>query len=475
LTAAITGIIPGTVKPFQNYFSRFACTYESRGSANHEQLLVLVSPLEGDNDGSQTSRLLTAFHGQGFNAVQICDTIAFDPGKDLASAESETVAKGAKLIERGGADLLLFGKVVIADRSLLIWAINEHGGCSPKPTPLVLREGLIPDEFSPATRQQLLAVSLAEIASACEHQEKVIWPVFAKRIKRIGALLDQSSNVWSKQEWWKISIPYSDAMLLLYGHDQGEEWFRRARDFDLKLIETIASDPKATSGQKSSTWFLLGKLMAFRANKVSSSEARDEAIAAFDKSLDTLPNSPEILSARGAAFVDAAKYDRAIADYSNALTLQVSSNASSKEVADILIGRATAYRESGQLRLARSDLDRAIQLDRSAVSSRCWWRALAGGLTSALVDCDKAIGTAYAIDLDSRGLFYLRTGNFGAAAADYGAVLKLDPKSASALFGRGVAKIKSGDRDAGMKDVGEARRLQADIDLKYAKNGVVLK
>jgi predicted TPR repeat methyltransferase len=65
-------------------------------------------------------------------------------------------------------------------------------------------------------------------------------------------------------------------------------------------------------------------------------------------------------------------------------------------------------------------------------------------------------------------------GNFSAAAADYGAVLELDPKSARALFGRGVAKIKSGDRDAGMKDVGKARRLQADIDLEYAENGIVL-
>ena len=55
--------------------------------------------------------------------------------------------------------------------------------------------------------------------------------------------------------------------------------------------------------------------------------------------------------------------------------------------------------------------------------------------------------------LDSRGLAYLKKGQWDAAIADYNAALRLNPKLASSLYGRGLAKLKNGDTNGGNADM----------------------
>jgi tetratricopeptide (TPR) repeat protein len=74
--------------------------------------------------------------------------------------------------------------------------------------------------------------------------------------------------------------------------------------------------------------------------------------------------------------------------------------------------------------------------------------------------------------LDSRGFTYLKLGQFDSAIADYDAVLKLKPRTASSLYGRGVAKLKKGDRNGGNSDIAAARAIQADIVEEYTRYGV---
>lgn len=50
---------------------------------------------------------------------------------------------------------------------------------------------------------------------------------------------------------------------------------------------------------------------------------------------------------------------------------------------------------------------------------------------------------------DNRGVAYLMLGQLGHAIADFEAALKLDPKQARPLHGRGVAKLKKGDAAGG--------------------------
>ena len=65
--------------------------------------------------------------------------------------------------------------------------------------------------------------------------------------------------------------------------------------------------------------------------------------------------------------------------------------------------------------------------------------------------------------LDSRGFVYLRLGQFDDAIADYNAALKINPKIASSLYGRGVAKLKKGDSSGGTVDMATANLVDPTL------------
>ena len=61
---------------------------------------------------------------------------------------------------------------------------------------------------------------------------------------------------------------------------------------------------------------------------------------------------------------------------------------------------------------------------------------------------------------------------FDEAIADYNAALKSNPKLASALYGRGLAKQKKGDNAGGQIDMATANLVQSDIADEFAGYGV---
>ena len=54
-------------------------------------------------------------------------------------------------------------------------------------------------------------------------------------------------------------------------------------------------------------------------------------------------------------------------------------------------------------------------------------------------------------------------GQLGAAIDDYSSALGFDPKLASALYGRGLAKLKQGDKAGSDTDISAATTIQAGI------------
>ena len=74
--------------------------------------------------------------------------------------------------------------------------------------------------------------------------------------------------------------------------------------------------------------------------------------------------------------------------------------------------------------------------------------------------------------VDSRGLVHLKMGQVDAAIADYEFALRADPKLASALFGRGLAKLRKGDLSGSEADVAAAKTIQAGIGDHCARYGV---
>jgi tetratricopeptide (TPR) repeat protein len=63
-------------------------------------------------------------------------------------------------------------------------------------------------------------------------------------------------------------------------------------------------------------------------------------------------------------------------------------------------------------------------------------------------------------------------GEYDAAITDYDAALRLDPKLPTALYGRGLAKLRKGDVAGGHADIAAAQAMFADIAAEFERIGV---
>jgi tetratricopeptide (TPR) repeat protein len=146
---------------------------------------------------------------------------------------------------------------------------------------------------------------------------------------------------------------------------------------------------------------------------------------------------------------------------------------------------AFAYYNRGNVYEAKKDYDHAIadfgdaiQLDSKNAAyfnSRCWVRALSGrDLTRALADCNESLRLRpdVANVFNSRGLAQLKLGAFNESIADYDTVVKQNAKDADSLYGRGIAKLRSGDSAGGYADISAAKAIRADITDVYAGYGI---
>ena len=174
---------------------------------------------------------------------------------------------------------------------------------------------------------------------------------------------------------------------------------------------------------------------------------------------------------RGNAYRDKFDYDRALADYSEAIKLD-------PKQAFPRNNRGIVHRMKGNFESAIADFGEAIKLDpkhAGALSNRCWTLAIVGrDFSEALANCNESL-RLNARDhntWDSRGFAYLKMGDWERAIADYDKALGLYRWRAWSLYGRGWAKLKQGDTAAGQKDIAAAKAITADIAKQFADYGV---
>ena len=174
---------------------------------------------------------------------------------------------------------------------------------------------------------------------------------------------------------------------------------------------------------------------------------------------------------RGIAYATKGDLDRAIADFNEAIRLD-------PKDAIVYRNRGKAYDAKGDHDRAIADLDQAIRIDpkfADAYNTRCWVRAVIGrDLAQALADCNESLRLRPddANVINSRGLVQFKLGAFDRAIADYGAAIAGNAKSAGSFYGRGVAKLRSGDLAGGDADIAAAKAIRADIGTVYAGYGV---
>lgn len=398
---------------------------------------ILVSPLQGDSNGTQTEEIFTALVGRGgVQLVRVCQSLQIDARGEYVTGLITAIDQGKDILKERHADLILFGKVSATDGSLHIWAVNEHGGCDNSLQPVVLKRGALPGEFENGTKAKLYGAVLKEIASACRHTDDMNWDVFKKQMRKLTALVFDSTLELREEEQMELSTSYYNGLNLLYNHDGDVAWFEAASSFTSFLLNSEATDPV-----KLNALFFIGRALFSKGHKTNDNDALTKSVEVFEHMLPLIPAStPEFR-------------------------------------AEVLVMRAEAYSWKGDEGLAIQDFDEAIRLrpqNPGALNDRCYLLAKIGRLELALADCNELLNLRPndPNTLDSRGFTYLKLKQPERAISDYDAVLRLDAKQAYSLYGRGLAHLVLGNNDQGNQDIAAAKAIKADIADEFARYGV---
>jgi len=203
------------------------------------------------------------------------------------------------------------------------------------------------------------------------------------------------------------------------------------------------------------------------------------AMADFDQALKLEPNNTPALIARARLLVQRGDNDLAAADLDAA-------DASAPKEADERYQMAYDYQRADRLASAITQLTLWIDSHADdarlpeALNSRCWIRALQGTeLALAVKDCSAALRRAdksspfYAKVANSRGLVFLRMGDYDKSIADYDTSLKINAKNPWSLYGRGVDKLRMQKTSDGQADITQASALWPRIAEEFKRRGIV--
>jgi tetratricopeptide (TPR) repeat protein/predicted aspartyl protease len=232
--------------------------------------------------------------------------------------------------------------------------------------------------------------------------------------------------------------------------------FAARRDFE----HAIADLTRATELAPNEAAYFFERAGAYLGNRQP-----QLAMSDFDRAIELKPDYVPALVARAgmhlargelAGGADAAA---AIDDLDRASAASDNDNDVRFELAN-LYARATAYEKAVDqydLWLEKHTSD-ARSADARAGRGRA--RALLNrDLDDALSDCDRAVRARPEAPFfhDSRGLVYLRMGKYDKAVDDYDAALRMQPRNAWALYGRGIARLHEAMETEGRADIAAAR------------------
>jgi tetratricopeptide (TPR) repeat protein/predicted aspartyl protease len=273
---------------------------------------------------------------------------------------------------------------------------------------------------------------------------------------------------------------------------------------ELPPLDAKPADAKEPAGDASE--------YARRGAALRARQELDQALQAFNHACELAPDNADYFYQRALLYAQLKQSGPALADLNR--TIQVDPH----HVA-ALLARAGYRTRSGDRAGAKADLDAAnailpkednerltlayeysnLDLFRQAIEQydlwsvshsedarlplafvgRCRARALGDlDLQRARKDCDTALKRAtkdspfYAEVSATRGLLLLRLGDYDKSIADDDASLKINPKNAFALYGRGIDKLRKQRAPDGQADIAQAIALAPKVADDFNRYGI---
>ncbi|WP_445145673.1 aspartyl protease family protein [Dyella sp. Tek66A03] len=211
-----------------------------------------------------------------------------------------------------------------------------------------------------------------------------------------------------------------------------------------------------------------------RARAHAAGRQSEAALTDLDKSLSLDPKNVDALLMRAELHLAHKDHTDVAVDVAAASALAPAGSAQARAIAALYI---QLDQPAAALRL----LDDWIRLHDddamlgAVLNERCWARGLSNQmLDGALKDCRKAIkrdgaNPAY---LDSLGLVELRLGHYPESIKAYEQAVAQRPRSAWSRYGLGLAKVRSGQTEAGNADLAAARTLDPQVETRATKYGL---
>jgi tetratricopeptide (TPR) repeat protein/predicted small secreted protein len=274
-----------------------------------------------------------------------------------------------------------------------------------------------------------------------------------RRFRELSAALQKTAPALRTASYGGSSTPQTPGKFL----DRGITFASRG-EYDMAIAdftEAVNLDPDMQAA-----WMLRGRALYASVSNVISVGENFSSVSAVPIQTVVISDGPVTIISTMPTEERKAVYDRAIADFTQAIRLDPDNAKAYKE-------RGNAYYIKGDYDRAIADYTQAIRLDPDyalAYHNRGDAYSDKDDYDRAIADYTQAIrlNPDYASAYYSRGDAYSNKDDYDRAIADYTQVIRLDPDSVSAYYSRGDAYWDKDDYDRAIADYTQAIRLDPD-------------